>query len=298
MKKIPSDKLLDYLFDGVYYVDIEKSITYWNKAAEEITGYSKADMITHCCADNLLRHISLDGKEMCTHGCPLTKTLRDGKKRASTVYLHHKNGHRILVSIRISPVRDDTGMIIGAAEIFSHNSNNTQLVKDVEIMRKLAYRDTLTSVGNRRYFELVFESRHYDQVRIGIPLGIIFFDIDRFKYVNDKFGHETGDKVLVMVTQTVSNILRRVDYLFRWGGEEFIILLPQTSKAKLTEIAERVRFFIEKSFIAIGDKILSVTVSLGASMVKEEDTGASCVKRADELMFKSKKRGRNLTTID
>lgn len=239
MSNLSYEKLLDSLFDGVYYVDKSKSITFWNKGAERITGYLKSGVMGSCCANNILRHIDSNGRELCIEGCPLSATLIDGKTRQAEVFLHHKLGHRVPVSARITPVRDDEGNINGAIEIFTDNSDSLQILKELESLKKEAYLDALTGVGNRRYGEMSLNSRIYDWETHCTPFGVIFLDIDHFKMFNDNYGHKTGDDVLVMVGKSVSNTLRKMDVAIRWGGEEFMILLPDVTRKVLGIVAER-----------------------------------------------------------
>jgi PAS domain S-box-containing protein len=90
MDDISHEKLLENLFDGVYYVDRDKTIVYWNKAAERISGFARSEVIGKRCSDNILRHINDEGHELCIEGCPLAQSLTDGKIREADVYLHHR----------------------------------------------------------------------------------------------------------------------------------------------------------------------------------------------------------------
>jgi diguanylate cyclase (GGDEF)-like protein/PAS domain S-box-containing protein len=290
--------LLDNLFDGVYCVDNDKRITFWNKGAERITGYLKSEVMGSRCADNILRHIDCKGRELCIEGCPLTATLFDGKTRESDVYLHHKMGHRVPVSVRTSPVRDDSGIVSGAVEIFTDNSSSIQILKELEWLKKEAYLDALTCVGNRRYGEMSLSSRIFEWEKHSVPFGVIFLDIDHFKQFNDNYGHKTGDDVLVMVGKSISNTMRKMDMVSRWGGEEFMLLLPNIDTKVLGIIAERIRMVIEHSFIMAGNEKLSVTVSVGATLAVSKDTAETVIARADALMYKSKASGRNVVTMD
>jgi diguanylate cyclase (GGDEF)-like protein/PAS domain S-box-containing protein len=292
------EKLLDSLFDGVYYVDMDKRITFWNKGAERITGYPKSEVIGSCCANNILRHIDGNGRELCLDGCPLSATLIDGKARESEVFLHHKLGHRIPVSVRVSPVRDAAGNVIGCIEVFTVNSSALQIVKELEDLKKEAYLDALSGVGNRRYGEMSLSTRLYEWETHGIPFGVIFLDIDHFKRFNDTYGHKTGDDVLIMIGNSISNAMRKMDIAVRWGGEEFLLLLPGINKKVLGIIAERIRIVIEHSFIAAGTDKLSVTASIGATLAVADDTAETVIKRADTLMYQSKASGRNVVTIE
>ena len=298
MHKISGEKLLDCLFDGVYFVDTNRRITYWNSGAERISGYKKSEVIGACCANNLLRHIDSDGRELCLDGCPLAATIVDGKSRESSVFLHHKLGHRVPVSIRTTPVRDDYGVIVGAVEIFCDNSNSLLILHEFEKLKQEAYLDALTGVGNRRYGEMILSTRIFDWYTHSIPFGILFLDIDHFKLFNDTYGHKTGDDVLVMVGKSISNLLRKMDVIARWGGEEFVVILPGASNVVVKSVSERIRILIENSFIMAGDIKLSVTVSIGGTMSRADDTVESIVSRADEFMYLSKNGGRNRVTMD
>ena len=105
--KIDLDYILDNIYGGVYYVDKNRKIKYWNKEAEEITGFSKEEVIEKHCYDNILKHIDDSGKNLCENGCPLHGAINDGKKREANVYLHHKEGQRVPVTIRIVPLKNE-----------------------------------------------------------------------------------------------------------------------------------------------------------------------------------------------
>ena len=297
MTDISHEQLLESLFDGVYYVDSERKIVFWNRAAERITGYKKSEVIGSCCSENILRHIDDDGRELCIGGCPLAATIQDGRTREARVYLHHKQGHRVPVSVRISPVRDAEGKIIGGVEVFEDNSNLLLILKELEQAKHEAYVDGLTSVGNRRYCEMTLQTKLFEMKSFETPFGVVFLDIDNFKRFNDSHGHAAGDAVLAMLGKTVTNALRRLDTIARWGGEEFVAILPNVNADVLGEVAERIRVFVERSFIMEGEEKLSVSMSLGATLARPDDTPESVIRRADSLMYRSKAAGRNRVTI-
>ena len=298
MINISTEQILDCLFDGVYFVDTNKQITYWNPAAERISGYSASDVIGRCCANNLLQHVDIDGQELCLGGCPLSASIEEGKPHESNIFLHHKQGHRVPVSVRVSPIRNDSGVIVGALEIFTDSSSAMQILNEFEILKNEIYRDSLTTIGNRKYGEMNLASRHYDWQEHLIPYGVLFLDVDHFKLFNDNYGHKTGDQVLLMVANSISQSLRKMDVVARWGGEEFVVILPGATNVIVHAIAERIRMLIENSFVMAADKKLQVTVSVGATVSRPNDTTESVVQRADELMYSSKAAGRNRVTID
>ncbi|MGK7890332.1 MAG: diguanylate cyclase [Leptolyngbyaceae cyanobacterium] len=290
-------QLIENLHEGIYYVDLHRRITVWNRGAEEITGYSKEEVIGHCCSDNILRHIDTKGNALCLKGCPLAQTLKNGQIRDADVFLHHKNGHRVPVSVRVSPISDETGKIVGAVEIFSDNSQKLNTLAKLEALEKEVYTDSLTNIGNRKLCDFYLERRLYEYHCYQIPFGVLFLDIDRFKQFNDTYGHQVGDRVLMMVAQTAANAVRGVDVASRWGGEEFAIILPNVNGPVIQQVAERIRCFVENSWIEVDDQILRVTVSVGGAIARLNDTNGSIVERADEAMYVSKQTGRNRVTI-
>jgi len=291
-------QLIQHISDGVYYVDRSKNITFWNQAAERITGYSSEEVMSSQCSDNILRHIDDSGTELCLFGCPVGKTLADGNIRSMDVYLHHKQGHRVPVSVRVSPIADDSGKIIGAVEVFCDRSRNSDLLQQLSDLKKEVFLDKIAQVGNRKFAEANLQKRLEEMESYGVPFGVLFLDIDYFKKFNDTYGHNTGDRVLAMVAKTMSNVLRNMDMVARWGGEEFVVIIPNVNVEVLHKIAERIRVFIEKSWLNVNNENLKVTVSIGGAMAREKEEIELLIERADNQMYESKKRGRNCVSIE
>lgn len=301
---IVSDKvyrnILEQLTEGVYYIDTERRITYWNKAAEQITGYERDEVLGKSCSDNVLRHIDEDGTELCIGNCPLMDAVKKSETKEKSIYLHHKDGHRVHVFTRVSPITNESNEVIGAVELFSDLSKNThgELISELEKLKKEVYTDTLTKIGNRKYAEINLDRRFCEMHDHRIPYNVFFIDIDNFKQINDTYGHETGDRVLRMVANSIVSLLRSMDVVCRWGGEEFVVISPNITSSAAASIAERIRSFVEKSWVTTDDgRDIFVTVSIGCASANEEDTPASVVKRADAAMYSSKLAGRNKVTI-
>ena len=104
-------EIIDNLYDGVYFVDRDRVITYWNKGAERITGYSAKQAVGRACRDNLLNHVTANGVELCKNNCPMAAVMEDGNPREAEVYLHHKDGHRVPIIVRATVLRDDAGKV-------------------------------------------------------------------------------------------------------------------------------------------------------------------------------------------
>ena len=145
--------IIDNLYDGVYFVDRDRTITYWNKGAERITGYSSNQTVGRSCRDNLLNHVTANGIQLCLHHCPLAAVMEDGNPREAEVFLHHADGHRMPVVVRATAMRDREGKIVGAIETFSGNTDVNTTRRKLQELHRAAMTDPLTSVGNRRYLE-------------------------------------------------------------------------------------------------------------------------------------------------
>lgn len=289
--------LLDNLYDGVYFVDTGRRITYWNKSAERITGYLASEVVGKRCEDNILMHTDGKGNLLCKTGCPLSGTLLDGALRNTEVFLRHKDGHRVPVAVRVAPIRNADGETTGAVEIFTDNTEKAAALERMEEFEKLAYIDSLTGLANRRYAEINLNARHEEMQRYGWPFGVIFIDIDHFKEINDQYGHDVGDEVLTMVAKTLMNSARTFDVVGRWGGEEFLAIIANVNSTELIATANRFRMLVEQSSIDRED-LIHVTISLGATLANPEETIPDLLKRVDGLMYLSKSGGRNRVTVD
>ena len=290
-------RILDHLYDGVYFVDRDRLITYWNQGAERISGYSSRDVLHSRCYDNVLMHVDANGQQLCFDGCPLMQTIEDGQERQVDAFLHHHDGHRVPVSIRVSPMRNEQGDIVGAVEVFNDNSAQLSALEQISEWQQAALIDALTGCGNRRYTTLKLQSALLEYQSLGSPLGVLFADIDHFKRVNDTYGHETGDQVLHMVAQTLMRNVQPYDFVGRWGGEEFVLLLPRVGRAGLLQVAERLRLLVEHSQLNHAGGSLQVTLSLGGTLARPEDTLETLIARADAKMYESKAAGRNRVTL-
>jgi diguanylate cyclase (GGDEF)-like protein/PAS domain S-box-containing protein len=291
--------LVDNLFDGVYFVDLQRTITYWNNGAKRLTGYSGDEAVGRSCFDNFLMHVDNKGCALCAHRCPLQATMRDGQPREAEIYLRHKSGHRVPVSVRAAPMRDVSGRITGAVEVFTDITAKKHIERRAGELEGIAYLDSLTGIFNRRMMELKVKQAVQEVQQFNRGMGLIILDIDDFKQVNDTWGHEAGDEVLRAVASTLSSCLRPTDLVGRWGGEEFLLILSnmQPSVAELGKIAERCRARIAAGKVPVAQDTIQVSTSLGATLLLSTDSSESALKRADELLYRSKNSGRNQSSI-
>jgi diguanylate cyclase (GGDEF)-like protein len=165
-----------------------------------------------------------------------------------------------------------------------------QLSENNAYLKDLTVTDTLTGINNRRAFEnslseLILRSNRYSEV-----FSMLIFDIDDFKKLNDQYGHDMGDQVLVELVDRVREVVRDVDTLCRWGGEEFTILMPQTSQNGALKMAERCRMAVADQ---VFDEVGPVTISLGVTSYLPQDNERKLFKRADDALYEAKSKGKN-----
>ena len=288
--------IINNLCDGVYFVDTDRKIVFWNKAAEDITGYASEEIIGRHCQDNLLNHIDTDGRPLCTLGCPLFATIIDGQQRKETVYVRHKKGHRIPILVNIFPVWED-GEITGAIEVFTQNSPIVYEDDLVEHLAGIAMHDGLTKLPNRRYLESFMDYKLSEHKRFDKTFAVLFADIDNFSQFNNDYGHDTGDLVLTNIAESLMYNVRKNDLVGRWGGEEFVGIYSINKTYEASIIAEKFRLLIANTNVQSGELSLHVSASVGITTVRPDDTPATLIERADQNMYKSKKNGRNRVTV-
>lgn len=165
-----------------------------------------------------------------------------------------------------------------------------ELEETLEITRRLSITDKLTGIYNRLHIDQFLEQEIQRSHRYGNALSIALIDIDDFKEVNDTYGHVIGDEVLVQCVLTISPMIRKTDVFGRWGGEEFLVICPETDLKSALEVAEAIRSKIEiSSFKEVGNK----TVSIGVTSYVPADTISTMIIRADTALYDAKNMGKN-----
>ncbi len=258
-----------------------------NKAFCDIVGYSK-DELSHLTANALTHAEDLSTDTECRQQLlsGQTRTVRLEKRYV------HKKGHLVWVQLTASLERhaDRTPkhFIVQVEDITERKNLELQLVKE-------ARTDALTGLYNRRYFYELAEREFALSKRQAGPLALLQLDIDHFKEVNDTYGHDAGDAVLRALSNVCRHTLREIDIIARFGGEEFVVLLPGVDKNRAVEVAERLRVMLSKT-IVVTDKAenISFTVSIGATNhIQDAENPDQMLKRADIALYAAKKAGRN-----
>ncbi|WP_323795192.1 diguanylate cyclase [Nisaea sp.] len=280
--------------DAIIAIDEQKQIIYINQSAENMFGYQSKEIL----GKDL--NVLIPSRFHTRHNIDIENFVNTGQDsrfmgdRESYIVGLHLDGHEIKLGASIVRVQNGSSYVFAA--ICRDVSRRIDLVDDLTEMARI---DPLTGHLNRRSFmeiavkECERANRHY------MSLACLFFDLDRFKSLNDRYGHDAGDHVLREFAELTSSTLRSIDSFCRWGGEEFIALLPNTDLEGAIIVAERARRKIEsQSFVLPDASIVELTVSVGASHA----TGPGIdineqIKRADEALYEAKRDGRNRVKV-
>jgi len=281
--------------DGVCVLDKEMLVLDWNKGAEDITGYTKSEVlhryyldVFYSSEEKIDTHTGLNHTEI--QKIFLRHQTFDTSNHP--VYMVRKDGQKIYVRLIAMPVFDSDRKFVGAVMLFSDITRQT--IKE-EALEYQANYDALTDLSNRRSLDRILKIECERSRRYGRHLSAMFIDIDDFKKFNDAYGHKEGDLVLVALGKLLKKQARISDYAFRYGGEEFLLLLPEADRDILERIAERLRqaFCKLKFKPKLEKQSIQKTVSIGIADFDPGMSDIDLITYADEAMYQAKKLGKN-----
>jgi diguanylate cyclase (GGDEF)-like protein len=192
---------------------------------------------------------------------------------------------RIYASLRTKVLQDEL------------RKKNRQLEEVLSQMETLAMTDQLTGLFNRRAFLSVLEKEFSRTMRYNHPTSCLMLDIDHFKRINDEYGHNAGDQVLIEISKIMANCLRKSDTVARWGGEEFIIILPETPKENALQIASRILTSVSTAKTFPLPRQITISIGLAGMPDSAIDTSEKLIAAADRALYEAKNRGRNRVEV-
>ncbi len=289
--------ILDRSKSGIYIVTPDRTIIYWNKGAEAITGYAAQEIVGKHCPETLLRHIDSAGHPLCELNCPLLETVVTGQERTEMMTLRHKDGYRIPVRMRLVPIRQN-GRVEMIAEIFERISDVTY---DDNMISSLSYQllhDSLTKLPNRDYLRRYLKYRMSEYLVFGHNYAVLVADIDRLGDFNDKYGHAYGDELLEIIGKEIQTHIRQSDLVGRLEGGRFMGIYTFAHMEDLRIIGRKFSETVSKIKIMAGQEEISATVSVGVTAIEPNDTIDTVTLRAETMMKRSKAEGKNRVITD
>jgi len=286
---ITRDRLLtavtETAVDAIVMLDEIGRVVFWNPGAQALFGYSRQEVEGQ--ELHRLLAVSEESYSRCLAGCADFQRHGTCKMVGRTVETkaRHRDGHLIDIELSLSAVSSDLGWrAVGVAR------DITLRKRLQEELLLLSITDPLTRIFNRRYVAQKLDEEVARVKRYQRPLSVIMLDIDLFKRVNDTYGHAVGDDVLRGLATAVKSRIRQTDIFGRWGGEEFLLVLPDTNLENAARLAEDLRLQISSLRIS---PVPQVTASFGVTSYRSGDTVDTLVQRADDLMYEAKAAGRN-----
>jgi len=289
--------IFDHLEDAVACLDVDQKILFWNKAAGQMSGRDDAEVLGKVCFDELGLFVDTEGLSLCKGKCPFRLTLKDGVERTLDVYLQHKEGFRIPVTLRVIPVPNDAGEIVGAAGVFVNTAPKVTIPLGVVQLERMGLIDPDTGIASKQYLDMTLKTRLEEFQKYNLPFGLIYVDVDNYDRILEKHGRFNAGKILRTVARTLHKNVRFFDIVGRWSTEEFLVILLNIDEGRLDIVANKLRLLIGESYITTETGMLNATVSMGASLVLRYDSVDSLVKRGEQLMMHSKWLGKNRVSL-
>lgn len=286
--------LLENLYDGVYILDSELKCVLWNSGAEQLFGRPATDVLHQPWSTEILPHRDLGERVLPGEELPLLQVLRERRGQTGEVQIQHADQSWVPVELQSVPLIDQQGTVHGVVQIFRDLKYEGRKRGNYRDLKLAASQDALTQVANRGELEsqltqMVTEIEASEGSR---TMSAMFLDVDFFKKINDNHGHSVGDAVLVDLAKLLQMETYSGELVGRYGGEEFVVLCPDTELDQCKRKAERLRIAIAEASIG-GLKAGSVTSSIGVAEFEPGETSESLLKRADKGLYEAKEAGRN-----
>jgi diguanylate cyclase (GGDEF)-like protein/PAS domain S-box-containing protein len=287
--------ILDCIPEGVYLVDSSRRIVFWNRGAEDITGYVSHEVIGRSCKDNLLQHCDSRGHVLCLDRCPLTATLSDGEPRTADIYLKHKMGHRLPVRVKAIAVRGAGDAIAGAVEVFEDITAHP--IRPADGADNTRWRDALTGIASEELITAQLEA-HIRACRRDIgAAGVLLFRVDRLTELAQQYGRDASILAIKTAAHALAICARHGDLVGRWEDDGCLGILDNAGVETLRHVGEELRALVAaSSFQWWGDQV-GITVSVGGTMIRTGDTVEQVLERVEERWNRSQEAGGNRVTL-
>jgi diguanylate cyclase (GGDEF)-like protein/PAS domain S-box-containing protein len=289
--------VLEDLPTGVYLVGRNGKILFWNYGAERITGHLRQDVVGHACREDFLG--STEGAEDCIPGvcAGLDAVLKDGKPTELQVSFRHKSGHLVPVRLRAIAMRDREGTIIGVAECFDELIDIAGSNRRRNKLAEHGCLDPASGVLTHKMIEARLRECLATYAEQPVPFCIMCIAFDHLEEVRARYGAGALAAVLRVAGQTLENSLRPTDYLGRWQENEFLAIVIECNRMEIALVGERLRRMIASARIKWWGDSLPVTIAMGATAAKAEDTTAEMMRRAEGALRRSVSQGGNQIVV-
>jgi diguanylate cyclase (GGDEF)-like protein len=286
-------RLLDAMYDAVVFIDAAGRVVMWNRGAERLTGIMGDSVRGQFWHPSLLGLADEKGNAIGQTDCPVQTAIRCGAQSLRRLTILGQRRQAVAIDSHAIPVIDREGVTQGAVVLLHDASSETSLEQRCQSLHEKAIKDPLTQVANRAEFDRVHALFIAANQQQQVPCSLLMCDLDRFKRVNDTFGHQAGDETIKSLAALLKSSCRPGDLVARYGGEEFVVLYADCGNAAAARRAEEIR----QAFSRLAQPKMhgrSVTVSIGVTEVQPGDTPETMLRRADRALLLAKSNGRNM----
>ncbi|MFH1300471.1 MAG: diguanylate cyclase [Planctomycetota bacterium] len=285
---------IESLYDGFYVVNSDFQFVLFSPGLEKLTEINATEILGEAWTSHSMPLTNKEGTNLSTAECSMNRVIANGKPMTTEFMLERPGGRLINIEVQSVPMFDDNGHLAGVAEIFRDLSRGLKRPQEFNDLKLAASIDALTSVANRGELEtqLAIMLARVNKQQNPTPLSIMFIDADHFKNVNDTYGHSIGDQVLIEMARLFQHETYSGELVGRYGGEEFVILCPETDLEHAVKKAERLRLAVNNLKIDSMNRS-PLSASFGVAEVESGDSIESIFRRADKALYHAKETGRN-----
>lgn len=272
--------ILDELQIGVSVLDLQRRIVFWSDGAEQITGYSRIDVLGHTCTDNILQHCNQSSCELCAERCPIVKALHGAKPVEGIGFIHHRSGHRIPVHTWAIPLRDKHGSIIGIIQTFEGEVVVNGPNPNDQRMRERGWLDLVTALPNQAMMQSHLRETLGTFADLEIPFAVVCLEIHEFSTFRARYGQEGATSMLQVLARTLRNTVWPTDFVGRWCETQFLVILCGCGEDSLQAVVDRMRRMMSNANIVWWGEELTLRISIGHASAIVGDTVESIMQRA------------------
>jgi len=271
--------ILDGLQIGVSVLDLQKKIVFWSDGAEQITGYSRIDVLGHTCADNILEHCNHDSCELCSDRCPISTALHDAKPMETMTFIHHKSGYRSQVHSWAIPLRDKHGSLIGIIQTFEGDFAMGRPGPDDRSMRERGCLDDTTGLPNAAMMQAHLRELLGTFSELQISFAVMCLEVPDLTQFRSRYGQVATRSIMQVLARTLRNTVWPSDFVGRWSEDQFLVILSGCREDALPAVIQRILNITASASIHWWGEQLSLTALIGGAVALPGDNIESLLQR-------------------
>jgi diguanylate cyclase (GGDEF)-like protein/PAS domain S-box-containing protein len=289
--------VLEALPLGVYAVNREGKIVLWSAGAEQLSGYLRQDVLGRLREEELWEENEGENSAPPEGQPSPVGVMRDPRPAKGHFSLRTKSGRFVQMELESVPLRDDLGKILGAAKIFQPLCGPDMGQRRQDKLGAFGALDALTGLLNHSMIQAHLKESLSLHALYPVPFSVICFCVDGLPKMRERYGQAAVDAMLRMVARTIENGLHATDFVGRWLGEEFLAILPECGENDVMKVGERLRKLVQRTGVSWWGDTLHSTVSIGATIVHDNDTVSALVRRAEDALRESSEAGGNRVAV-